>query len=199
LRRGRDRQQYTTLPAGPDPSFSSAAPSWASIVRDGVSATSPLLLPQAALSPKEDLFRLYELFIANGLTPRVAICSATGTLEITLSAISELYQPTSPLQSHRCHRRQCHRCWNRTMGNVANHVAAAMPAPTAPPFSEPSPPKPSWPEHSPPTAFLPKSAIRCGARHTQQAKRAPGPITQKTYIADPTDRMGLNSETDQKG
>jgi hypothetical protein len=33
LRRGRDRQQqYTTLPAGSDPSLSSAAPSWARVV-----------------------------------------------------------------------------------------------------------------------------------------------------------------------
>jgi hypothetical protein len=83
LSRGGSWQQHTSLPADPNPSLSSTAPSWASVVRDGVSANSPLL--QAVLTPRKDFFCLYELCIVNGLTAHVAIISTTGTQEKTLS------------------------------------------------------------------------------------------------------------------
>jgi hypothetical protein len=83
LRKGGDRQQYTTLPAGSNPLLSSAAPSWARVVRDGVSATSQP--PQAALSPREEFFSLHELCITTGFTARVTIHSAAGTQESSLS------------------------------------------------------------------------------------------------------------------
>ncbi len=83
LSRGGSQQQHTTLPADPNPSLSSTVPSWASVVRDGVSASSLLL--QAVLTPREDFFCLYELCIANGLTAYVAIISTAGTQEKKLS------------------------------------------------------------------------------------------------------------------
>jgi hypothetical protein len=94
LRRGRDRQQYTTLPASSDPSLSSAVPSWARVVRDGASATSQPPLPQVTLSPREEFLRLSELCVANGFT-----VAQWATSKLRFPAGSEFHQQTLPLKS----------------------------------------------------------------------------------------------------
>jgi hypothetical protein len=174
LRRGGDRQQqYTTLPAGSDPSLSSAAPSWARVVRDGASATSQPPLPQAALSLREDFFHLYELCVANGFSARVAIRSAAGTQEMMLSC--RLRAPATILTAEvapRCRRRR----QNSTVGDVAKQLAAATPAHAAPPVSEPLPPEPSRPEHSPPEHPPPESSL---PRHSPIPSPPPAKRTTK--------------------
>jgi hypothetical protein len=178
LRRGGDKQQqYTTLPAGSDPSLSSTAPSWARVVRDGASATSQPPLPQAALSPREDFFRLYELCVANGFSARVAIRSAAGTQEITLSCrlrapATILIAQVAPRRRRRRHRRRR----NPTVGDVAKQLSVATPAHAAPPVSEPSPPEPSWPEHSPPEHPPPESSL---PRHSPIPSPLPAKRTRK--------------------
>ncbi len=149
LRRGGDRLQFTTLPAGSDPSLFSAAPSWARVVRDRTSITSQPPHPQSTLSPKEDFLRLYKLCVANGFTARVAIRSAAGNQEITLSCRLRAPSTSMTAQVSRWRRWRRQRRWNTNVGDVANHLAVATPAPIAPSVSEPSPPKPSGPEHLP--------------------------------------------------
>jgi hypothetical protein len=89
---------------------------------------------------------LYELCVANGFSSCVAICSAAGTQEITLSC--RLRAPATILTAQVARRRRRRR--NMTVGDVAKQLTAATPAPAAPLVSEPSPPEPSRPEHSPP-------------------------------------------------
>jgi hypothetical protein len=74
--------------------------------------------------------------------------SVTGNQEITLSC--RLRAPSTSITAQVARRLRRRRCQNTTMGDVANHLAAAMPALTAPPVSEHSLPKTSGPEHSPP-------------------------------------------------
>jgi hypothetical protein len=76
-REGGTQQQPTSLPA--DPSLSSAASSWASLVRDRMSASS------SPTSLREDFFHLYERYVTSGLRARVAIRKAAGLQEILLS------------------------------------------------------------------------------------------------------------------
>jgi hypothetical protein len=97
LRKGGDRQQCTTLPAGSDPSLSSAAPSWARVVRDGESATSQP--PQSSFSPREDFFRLYELCIANVFTACSQSVAPQAPRRFCSPARSEPHHLTPPLQS----------------------------------------------------------------------------------------------------
>ncbi len=132
MRRGGDRQQFTTLPAVSDPSLSSAAPSWARVVRDGASVTSQPPHPQSTLSPKEDFLRLYGLCVANGFTARVAIHSAAGNQEITLSCRLRVPSTSMTAQVARRRRQRRRRRQNTNMGDVANHLTAATPALIAP-------------------------------------------------------------------
>ncbi len=76
-REGGIQQQSFPLPA--NPTLSTAAPSWASVVRDGTSSGS---LP--ALQ-REEFFRLYERCVASGLRARVEIRNGSGFQEVTLS------------------------------------------------------------------------------------------------------------------
>jgi hypothetical protein len=64
-REGGIQQQSFPLPA--NPTLSTAAPSWASVVRDGTSSGSPPALQ------REEFFRLYERCVASGLRARVEI------------------------------------------------------------------------------------------------------------------------------
>lgn len=172
LRRGGNtQQQYATLPAGSDPSLSSAAPSWARVVRDGASATS---LPP--LSPREDFFRLYELCVANGFSARVAIRSAAGTQEITLSC--RLRAPATILTAQAAPRRRRRRRRRRNpiVGDVTKQLSAATPAHAAQSVSEPSPPVPSRPELSPPEHPPPASSI---PRHSHIPSPPPAKRTRK--------------------
>jgi hypothetical protein len=167
LRRGGDtQQQYATLPAGSDPSLSSAAPSWARVVRDGASATS-----QPPLSLREDFFRLYELCVANGFSAHVAIRSAAGTQEITLSC--QLRAPATILTAQAAQRRR-HRY--PTVGDVTKQLAAATPAHAVPPVSKPSLPLPLRPEHSPPEHPPPASSL---TRHSSIPSPPPAKRTRK--------------------
>ncbi len=83
LRKGGDRQQYTTLPAGSNPSLSSAAPYWARVVRDGLNTIRRP--PQPTFSLREELFQLYELCVATDFSANVAIRSAASSQVISRS------------------------------------------------------------------------------------------------------------------
>ncbi len=80
--------------------------------------------------------------------------SAASTQEIMLSCCLRALSTNIAAPVFR--RRQ-----NTTMGELANHVATAVPAPTAPPDSKPLPPESLWPEHSPPKHPLPESLLPC--------------------------------------
>jgi hypothetical protein len=89
LCRGGSRQQHTTLPAPA-----------------GRPQPLALQLPQPVLSPREDIFRLFELCVANGFTGRVAIRSAAGTQEITLSCHLRAPSTITTAPVARCRRHQ---------------------------------------------------------------------------------------------
>jgi hypothetical protein len=93
---------------------------------DGVSATSQP--PQSSFSLREEFFRLYELYIANGITACVAIRSATGSQEILFSCRLRAPPSSTSAPIAQCCRRRCQRLRNTAMGDATNHVAAAAPA-----------------------------------------------------------------------
>jgi hypothetical protein len=147
-----------TLPAGSDPSLSSAAPSWARVVRDGVNATS---LP-LQFSPREDFFHLYELCVANGFTARVAIRSASGSQEISLSCRLRAPPSNIPAQTAQRRRRRRRRPRNTAVGDATNHVVHAPLVP------ESSPTEPSGPELSP----TPRNLITPSPPPAKRTRRA---------------------------
>jgi hypothetical protein len=78
---------HLSLPAYP--SFSCAAPSWASVVRDGARPRNP---PQATLSAspaivsRDDFITLYERCVESGIRARFAVRYTAGRQEVSLSA-----------------------------------------------------------------------------------------------------------------
>ncbi len=133
VRLGKTPQQLTQHPALPATSpNSNAAPSWASIVRDG-GVTS---LPPAATSATTtaEFFALYERCVSDGLRVRVAINHRHGYQEVTLSCrLPETSMPArSTIAKRRRRRHSRRRCCPPETAVASEQV---QPSPLAPPVS----------------------------------------------------------------
>jgi hypothetical protein len=97
------QQQPFTLPAGP--SHAIAAPSWASVVREGEQFRDPPPPPHSAplaAITREDSLALYERYIKSGLKACFSVRHASGLQEISLiCTISPTLSNSSVLPSRR--------------------------------------------------------------------------------------------------
>jgi hypothetical protein len=98
----REKKKKSSLPASIP--FSRAAPSWGTVVRDGVIARLP---PSVN---KSDFLALHERCMDSGLQARVSIRHQAGSQEITVSCriIALSTDATAPVggHRHRCRRRR---------------------------------------------------------------------------------------------
>jgi hypothetical protein len=178
---GPDQQQLSTPTA--EPQLSWAAPSWASVVRDGVHSRrppQPSQLPTAPASEtvsKEDFIALYKRCVHAVLKARVALRYAAGRHEVSLTC----YLPTSPSFPAPAVRRRC-RC-HRRRDQATTAATAPVPVNVNLPLQTASAVGNKAPETNP--ALLPPTAP---APAPTSSSLADPPQAEPSYTSPPTKR-----------